>query len=119
MAGTRQGHRDSDDATVVDRKTTGLNNPLQTPEKTDATNSEKKGNAIKDEEGQVRVDEASLSEASIKVKQLSWQEAAGLMCTYVHSRDMIRTLLTDLLLQRIHRHRYSVLRVYSISGLQT
>jgi hypothetical protein len=82
MAGTGQGYRDSsDDATVVNRQlSASLNNPLQTPKKAEA-NSEKKGALVKDEEGQVRIDEASLSEASIKVKQLSWQEAAGLMCT--------------------------------------
>lgn len=53
-----------------------LNNPLQTPEK-----SEKKGAGVKDEENQVRAEETSLSEGSIKVKQLTWIEAAGLMCT--------------------------------------
>jgi len=51
-----------------------LNNPLQTPEKT-------RGKP-KDEEAVVQVNEkASLSDSSIKVKQLTWIHAAGLMFT--------------------------------------
>jgi len=58
-----------------EKKKALLNNPLQTPEKT-------KKDKAKDEEAIVTANEKdSISEGSIKVKQLSWIEAAGLMFT--------------------------------------
>ncbi|KAK9898346.1 hypothetical protein P389DRAFT_32478 [Cystobasidium minutum MCA 4210] len=84
MASIGQRHRDSD-ATVVDRNEMNnvsdvnqrriLENPLVSPEKGQA---KPKG----DEEAQVIVNEKeSLSDSTIKVKQLSWIQAAGLMMT--------------------------------------
>jgi hypothetical protein len=83
MAATGQRHRDSNDTAVEGGNTqpkanaVTLNNPLQTPEKT-------RGKP-KDEEAVVQVNEkASLSDSSIKVKQLTWIHA-GMLCLKLSS----------------------------------
>ena len=70
----------SRDFQVLDeeRNAAQLNNPLQTPSK---KNDEKSALAAKlagDKDTSVRAEEESIGEGSIKVKQLSWIEAAGL-----------------------------------------
>jgi len=73
-----EGRRDSQLSgnTLIDA------NPLTTPRKVDEK-SEKSKLHRNDEEMQVKVkgEDGSLSEASIKVKQLTWIEAGGLMST--------------------------------------
>lgn len=85
MAQTWQGSRDSNETAVETpseqqaiREKNLLKNPLQTPAKS-ASGKPKNG---EDAEATAHVEEkTSISDSSIKVKQLSWQEAALLMFT--------------------------------------
>lgn len=82
MASQGQGRRDSDDATVVSRSAA-----VDRPEKQKIHEEqpgiiEAKSRRKEDPETGVTVNEkSSISDSTIKVKQLSWQEAAGLMFT--------------------------------------
>ena len=82
MASQGQGRRDSDEATVVSRSAA-----VDRPEKQKINEKqpgiiEAKSRRKEDPETGVTVNEkSSISDSTIKVKQLSWQEAAGLMFT--------------------------------------
>lgn len=86
MARERQRSRDSG-LTAVDgsdqaRAEGAMTNPIRAPE---LVKNEKDNAKNKDMEAQVNVEKSSVSDSSIKVKQLTWVHAAGLMFTCVFS----------------------------------
>lgn len=82
MASQGQGRRDSDDATVVSRSAVVDRPEKQKMNEKQSGNIDEKSRKKEDPEAGVTVNEkSSISDSTIKVKQLSWQEAAGLMFT--------------------------------------
>ena len=82
MASQGQGRRDSDDATVVSRSAAVDRTEKQKMNEKQSGIIDEKSRKKEDPETGVTVNEkSSISDSTIKVKQLSWQEAAGLMFT--------------------------------------